>query len=36
MSSSPSGLTFVDASGWIALVNRNDSLHQQAGFSALL
>ena len=30
MSSSPSGLTFVDASGWIALVNRNDGLHQQA------
>ena len=30
MSSSPSGLTFVDASGWIALVNRNDGLHRQA------
>jgi predicted nucleic acid-binding protein len=30
MSSSPGGLTFVDASGWIALVNRNDGLHQQA------
>src|SRR5271157_5901179 len=30
MSSSPSGLTFVDASGWIALVNRNDDLHRQA------
>jgi predicted nucleic acid-binding protein len=30
MSSSPSGLTFVDASGWIALVNRNDGLHEQA------
>ena len=30
MSSSPSGLTFVDASGWIALVNRYDGLHQQA------
>jgi hypothetical protein len=30
MSSSPSSLTFVDASGWIALVNRNDGLHQQA------
>ena len=30
MSSSPSGLTFVDASGWIALVNRNDGVHQQA------
>ena len=30
MSSLPSGLTFVDASGWIALVNRNDGLHQQA------
>ena len=30
MSSSPGGLTFVDASGWIALVNRNDALHQQA------
>jgi len=30
MSSSPSGLTFVDASGWIALVNRIDGLHQQA------
>jgi predicted nucleic acid-binding protein len=30
MSSSASGLTFVDASGWIALVNRNDGLHQQA------
>jgi len=30
MSPSPSGLTFVDASGWIALVNRNDALHSQA------
>lgn len=30
MSSSPSGLSFVDASGWIALVNRNDGLRQQA------
>jgi hypothetical protein len=23
-------LTFVDASGWIALVNANDTLHQQS------
>jgi uncharacterized protein len=30
MSSSAGGRTFVDASGWIALVNRNDSLHGQA------
>lgn len=30
MTSSASDLTFVDASGWIALVNRNDALHSQA------
>ena len=30
MNSSSSGLTFVDASGWIALVNANDTLHQQS------
>jgi uncharacterized protein len=30
MRSSPRGLTFVDASGWIALVNRNDALHPSA------
>lgn len=30
MSSSSSHLAFVDASGWIALVNRNDALHAQA------
>jgi len=29
MSSSAAGLTFVDASGWIALVNRHDTLHQE-------
>jgi hypothetical protein len=29
MSPSSGDLTFVDASGWIALVNRHDALHQQ-------
>jgi predicted nucleic acid-binding protein len=30
MNSSSGDLTFVDASGWIALVNANDILHQQS------
>lgn len=30
MSSPSAGPTFVDASGWIALVNRNDILHERA------
>ncbi len=30
MSSPFANLTYVDASGWIALVNRRDSLHTQA------
>ena len=30
MNASSGGLTFVDASGWIALVNANDTLHQQS------
>jgi hypothetical protein len=30
MNSSSGDLTFVDASGWIALVNANDTLHQQS------